>query len=386
MLIAHGPIAIIGSWLPFRKQIEKKRKSAKPLLLLFFFLAGILPDFDFFFLILNSNKSIQHHELITHTPIFWLICSIVLFLSLLLISKNKKLGKIFRKENIILLSTTFLISTLSHVFFDYITGYIMLFYPFSLHAYTLFGNILPSNIFSGYLFNPLFAIELLITTISVSALLVTTKFRQKVLIITLIILLPLTYIFFNFYLYNNNYHPAPMLNTIGMPIADLDRDGLLNQDDSDADNNGIDNFKQADRKEISNVAKAISESKVPIYSTNTKNILSRLNLLYGGVTVRRLIFESFWDQGNPLEPVIIDFANKNGIKTIKDATNQFFIQNITGLKLPVEGSLILVDYGGERYGIGIYINKENVVYEDIDGNPKIDKYENLKGLKIFTEN
>jgi hypothetical protein len=386
MLIAHGPISIFSCWLLFRKQIEKKTKNSRLLLFFFFFLAGILPDFDFFFLIFRWNRSVQHHELFTHTPIFWILLSILFYFLLVLFSKNKILKNTLRKENVQLLTISFFISTLSHIFFDFLTGYILLLYPFSTHAYTILGNILPSNIFSGYLFNPLLAVEILMIGSFTSIAILMSKMKRKLLLVLPLLILPILYLVFNVYLYNNNYHLASKLDNNGMPIVDLDKDGLLNQDDADIDNNGINNFVQADSSKIAKNAKKILDSNLKIYSPNSTAILDKLNVLYGGLTIKRLIFQAYWEEGNLLEPVIWDFGANNKISSFNTATLEFFKKNLTNKKAPKDGNLILIHWDNGKYSLGLYIDKDNVVYEDINGNPKTDKYENILKLKMFTEN
>ena len=135
MLIAHGPLAVLSTNLILKNDLNGKRSDTTALIYLTAFISGILPDFDFFYLIALGKPAFLHHSLITHTPIFW----IALFLLVKYLYPKVLNRKI---PTIDLVLKAFLIGTLSHLLVDTLMGHIPLFYPIYTDGITLLLSLI----------------------------------------------------------------------------------------------------------------------------------------------------------------------------------------------------------------------------------------------------
>lgn len=178
MIIAHASVSIIANRLFNKEGYKNKKLSIVSDILAALF--GILPDFDLFYLIASNDSAFNHHSLMTHTPVFWLVVFLIFRYGLYLIARlfNKDTANAFNKSIIDIFTLSLLIGTLSHLVADLFTGQIMALYPISGYAFSLFGNILPTNIFVGYTLHPIFGLELILIALS-AYLLFTDYFEVK---------------------------------------------------------------------------------------------------------------------------------------------------------------------------------------------------------------
>jgi len=148
MYIAHGPISYLANEAIQSKKIKQLKMSDQILVALCALFFGILPDFDIFLLSMLNVPRFIHHEVITHTLIFyigiWIILEGLIYIKEKLL--NEKTNKALDNNLLHILANTFLISTLFHLFADFLVDSIMLAYPVSKQKFYLLK----------YIFEPIF--------------------------------------------------------------------------------------------------------------------------------------------------------------------------------------------------------------------------------------
>lgn len=97
--------------------------------------ASVLPDFDLLYAIPFHN--LHHRYFISHSIFVYLVLAFLIFVFSRFLDK-KKYGRKFHKY----LSLVFLLGVVSHIFFDFFIGGVVLFAPFS---YKLVGFILEAK-------------------------------------------------------------------------------------------------------------------------------------------------------------------------------------------------------------------------------------------------
>lgn len=360
MLIAHGPIATLLSVCVVKNEFKKFKTVEKVLFMLLTLLLGILPDFDIFYLVSRGKSPFMHHHLITHTPIFWILLGLILYLLITIFNfpKSRKLKKVF--------ILTFLISSLSHLFFDLFTGHIMLFYPFSKNFYTIFGNLIADNLFSGYLGNPIFGLEVLILSIFLYFLGYTFfKFNLQ-----FIAILGGVYLLLNIFTYTQTYQvELYKRDRYGYPVYDIDSDGLANPYDLDIDNNLIDNYNQVSKEELLLQFEKIPQEFLP---SKNRSIYENLRYIYGGNTILRAILHAYAQTNNYLTPVIHNYMKQNEIDRFTDGLYQFLLstndfKQISEKDELIPGALVIRKDGYNA--IGIVLKDRRILIEDTNGKP-----------------
>lgn len=360
MLIAHGPIATLTSAFVVKDEFKKLKIVEKVLFILFTLLLGILPDFDIFYLVARGQSALMHHHLITHTPIFWILLGLILYLLMKIFHfpKSKRLKRMF--------FLTFLISSLSHLFFDLFTGHIMLFYPFSKHFYTIFGNLVADNLFSGYIGNPIFGLEVLILFVFLFFL-GNTFLKLKLLFFPI---LAGVYLLFNIFIYTQTYQvELYKRDGDGFPAYDTDRDGLANPYDLDFDNNFIDNYKQVSKEELLLQFEKIPQNYLP---SMNRNIYEGLKYYYGGNTMLRAVLQAYAQTDNYLTPVVHNYMKQNGVDRFSDGLYQFLhstndFKQIDGSNQLIPGALVMRKDGFNA--LGIVLSDGRILIEDMNGKP-----------------
>lgn len=372
MLIAHGPLSYITNYVVFKKRLKEMPLKGQFIFFAFTFLVGILPDFDFFYLAAKNLPMYLHHNIVSHTPIFWIMIFLLLKLVFHYLPFEKYLKIRIKKEDINLYINAFGIGVLTHLIGDILIGYTMVLYPFSNYGTTILGDLIPNNPFSGYTLNPLFALEMVVCAFSISLFFSTfikIKLRlfSRLLISFSLLLLPI-YLFF----YIKTYIPSDENGDDGFPRYDIDNDGLINWKDLDVDNNGIDNYKQLDKRKVAEeVKKIINERELVGYETN--NIYQKTLYLFGGLSVERAILLACDNTGQPIEPVLISFAKDQNINEKDVLFSKFFTPypQTDGDIFYLNGSL------------GIRISQNEYLWE-IGGNPRvIDLEELIKNVMLL---
>lgn len=391
MLIAHGPLAVISSYFLQSREIDGLKKTDKFLILLIAFFLGILPDFDIFFAMTLHKSVFDHHNFFTHTPFFWITTGILLYIVLRYIFKEK--GKGFA----LLLGKVYIFSTLSHIFADLLTGHIRLLFPFSNQFFTFFGNILPNNVFVGYIGNPVFGLEIVLISIF---LFICFKMYLPKLTKIAVVLIPLTsiYFLFNIFIYTQTYQKDLYIKEMGRPIYDLDSDGLANTKDYDVNNNFTDNFHEINIEELrEKIVDILKEN--PILLSKNVNMFEKVKYTYGGLDIQRVVFQAYQELRSPLAPVIWDYMHKNDIESPKEGLYTYLLSTDTFIdisrnNLPLSfvaidfnfGPLLIIRGDTDNYSLGIILSQNNILYEDSNGNLITSTWNELIKLPTQGEN
>lgn len=122
MFIGHLPAGYI-----LTKKLQKKFKMKYFLFL--GLLGSVLPDIDILYFYFIDNRQTLHHSYWIHTPFYWLVISVITFLLISILRKNK-----YRIAAIIFFGNIFL-----HLALDTIVGKIGWLYPFLAESYYLFN-------------------------------------------------------------------------------------------------------------------------------------------------------------------------------------------------------------------------------------------------------
>jgi len=346
MLIAHGAIGVLASRAVLKKNLINLSIGKSISLDILAFLFGILPDFDFFMLAAQSKPAFLHHSLVTHTPIFWIITSLLLNLVLKLVQKtlNSKTLTILSDETIHILSFTFLISTLSHIVADLFSGHLMLFYPLTTRGFTLFANIIPISQLDGYFSHPFFVIEILIIIAFIKYL--TDSYLKKAFQRSFIPLYITGTIIFALSLYNysNKYVLPVKIDKTNTPIYDEDHDWIIDSKDYDSNNNGLNNLEDVEDKVLSNKIKEIIDSKksLPTYPGS-------------------MVFISYQSINKSIPPVIWDYQFKESNiidKNLVSIDQLYDYCNDNCNPAMKEGSIVfLIDKNEKILNAGIALDK-----------------------------
>ncbi len=298
MLIAHGPLALLATKVSFAKEIKNLKPDRKVIIFLLAFVFGILPDFDFFILIALSKPYFIHHEILTHTPIFWILIYLLLrFLYPLLIGRKDKFIDLILK--------VFLLSTLSHMVTDMLTGYIAFFYPLYNKGLTLFANILPTNPFAGYERHPVFILELFISTIA--AVWIFFQLRnngEKAPYKFITLLFSLVFLFVSFMYFQTYPNQRVQLGEHGMPVFDTDRDMVADALDYDVGNTGSNNILSADTQELLESIEKVKSSRSITVEYGKGGIKADIYRPFGALDSSRYILLSYLQINKPIIPVL----------------------------------------------------------------------------------
>ena len=376
MFLAHGPISFILNEKIQKKEIEKLKPGehiAIALLSLFF---GILPDFDLFLLSMTNYPSFLHHQVFTHSILFWLAVWLLLRL-LIQLFKNITKGSIRKALSdtfLNVLQKAFLIGTMSHLLADILFSYTQIFLPLQFEA-TILGNLFSRNYFGGNFFSVSMMVEVLILIFFVylfyKIFLKESKLFQYLLLgvtgISFILLLLSMYVSLN--TYNKSIHFEN-----GIAVYDMDFDSIIDYQDADTDNDRRDNIRSVDKSRFSTDVRNILEGE---YLTSSGDTLwSKYIHLYGGFNSYRVISQAYFEQNLPIEPVLRDFALKeynireyNIPQKYSNLLYMYFEKNNLLRRLNVHtpiGKIFFVIDGEEVVNMGVVLDKNTVgiVLED----------------------
>lgn len=315
MFLAHAPISFLSNEIIQKKRISKLTQNEKIFVGLFALLAGIAPDLDLFVLQGLNLPTFIHHQIISHTPIFYIatwICLRLLFWFLYRFF-SKKTSKFLNKELLSVVLDTFLIATLFHLFADFLVGRIMILYPFSTQGYTLFENLFEPNLFAGYFFSISFGIEKVIISIFVVYLfnkILKQSILLKVFNISIITICAL-FLSLNIYSRFNTYNKSIPLDSNNTLNYDIDFDFVMDDADMDIDNDGADNIIDIDiQKLVEQTNEVVSDSKWTAYGENS--LIEQYKSTYGGFTSYRLISQAYFNLHSPITPVLWNQAVIDG--------------------------------------------------------------------------
>lgn len=231
MIFGHGPSGFFMTWLLRILPENMKWNNVKTKYILLLGTVGAMaPDLDLFYTYL-VDAGVSHREFITHTPFFWLLASLIVFILL----------TITRKQQYIPYALTFTLGGVLHVVFDTITAQIRLLYPFSRDFMGVadFGilfineNLLYIN----------FVVEATWFALAgYAAIVLFSKSKKQRLQWTAILAVVFMLILFGLHYANQHVHHE---NLAEYP-TDLDSDGLMNYIDTDIDGDGILNIDDLD--------------------------------------------------------------------------------------------------------------------------------------------
>ncbi|MFH2104880.1 MAG: metal-dependent hydrolase [Parcubacteria group bacterium] len=256
MIFAHAPAGFIAAYIT--RKIWRRGLSRRQTSWLYFIgtLGGILPDIDtLYYYLVDSHFS--HRELITHTPILYIVICAILYL----------LGYLLKKKFIRAFSLVIFFATLSHLMLDSFNSGIGWLYPGTDLIFGLLGiSVLAEGWYGQYLLVITFSTELAIFLVAGNIILF-TKYRQRgrrlILLIISVILLGFEVTVLCI------IRPHLFVRNSDIYYGDYDRDGVANKNDYDIDDDGINNFsdQDADGDGRSNQEKAImtAESMIGIY-------------------------------------------------------------------------------------------------------------------------
>jgi hypothetical protein len=384
MFLAHGPVGYLANEAIQKESISKLRSHEQLIVGIFSILFGILPDIDLLILLMTKFPPFRHHEIFTHTPIFYLGIWLILFLTYKVFEKNltKKTSKLLNPNLINILLNTFLISTLFHLAMDLITGDIMLLYPFATHRFTLTKYLLEPSLVRGYFLSTLMSIELLITAVFFKHVFKKYFRKDKWLEIfsNTVLISTILYFIFSFTLSRMTYNSSHLKDYDGFTNYDIDYDGVSDKYDLDIFNDGKDNIQDIEPTLLSEMARNIVESN-KLAVGESKNVWDDIKLIYGAMDSTALITQSFYDAHKPLSPVLKDFNNRNNTYTynsdyvLADALYAYLKtnENIVALNLNAnvrlpEGKIFFVmDTEHEIRNLGITLdNNELAIVLDTD--------------------
>ncbi len=313
MYIAHGPISYLANEAIQNKKIRQLKMSEQILVALLSLFFGILPDFDILVLSMLNVPRFIHHDIITHTPIFYIVIWIFLKISISFTEKlfNRKTGEVLDKRLLNILANTFLISTLFHLIADFLVESIMLLYPISNVRIFLLRNILESNLFVGFLFTTALALEFLLVFIFLLAVYKKYFKRNRCVSILLktLITLSVIYLPLSMYLSLNTYNSTRMYGSDGKVNYDIDYDGISDKLDMDIGNTGKSNIEKADHGNVLDATLNIVNSG-KWTNNHSKDVFAKVKDFYGGFDSYRLIAQSYYDIHLPIDPVLRDYHNK----------------------------------------------------------------------------
>ena len=329
MIIAHASVSILANRLFNKNAYKSKKMSIASDVLAGLF--GILPDFDFFYLVAFGGSTFNHHSLISHTPFFWIVIFLILRFGLYFVSKlfNKETGKALNSKVINIFTSSLLIGTLSHMFADLFTGEIKLLYPFSDHGFSLFGNITPNNLFAGYTMNPIFGLELILIIISLYVLIndyFNVKTYKKVLQILTAVSITLIAISYGYVYYITFHKEVFPFQSNGFPNYDIDNDHLIDTSDLDTNNDGKNNLQDVNYDLlVKDAYEIINSHKLTGYN--------RLALKIGGYDSSRIIFGAYAQQTKSAIPVLDNYMIVNHISlNVKKDYMAVFLDYLTHYK------------------------------------------------------
>ncbi len=368
MYIAHGPISYILNESIQKKKISKLNTEKQLLVMIFSILFGILPDIDILILRIVNIPSFLHHLIFTHSIVLYLFLWIFLNLFFWFLKKflNKRNRKVLTDELLNVIQLSFLIGTMSHFLADILFSYSRIFFPIQ-RQFTILGNIFATNYFASYIFNPTFAIEILLSFLFLLMFYKRYLKEIKLLKILFYFLISLSVILFgvNIFMNLNTYNKANHFVKNSM-VLDKDYDKIHDRYDWDTDSDGVSNILEIDRKQMISFIKSISTGKY-LVSSNA-SFLNKIASPFGGFNSYRILSQAYFEQNLAIEPVLIDyFRMENSLERYSveikyiDTLHQYLNQYGVESSIDTPGGIYFVlDENINILNMGIVIDDENV--------------------------
>lgn len=325
MIIAHGPISYISNEIIQKKDLEKLNSREYLIYTVLAILFGILVDFDIFVLMTTDIPAYQHHTVISHSLIFWIVLWILFYIFLRFVQgfSVSKIQDILNERFTRVLHRTFLIGVVSHLLMDLLVGHTILFYPI-LKQFTILGDIFISNYFTGYAYAPGMGLE--IVFICIFIFFIYKRFFRKNIFFEICMYflstISIFYLGFAIYMNLNTYNFSYQSNEMSI-VYDGDYDTLSDASDPDTDNDGINNIDEADMKEVLESTKKIVERNV-LAGYNRERVLDTIKLKYGAFNSYRVISQAYFNQNMAIEPVLSNEVEKNSYGYVLNYPKLFY--------------------------------------------------------------
>lgn len=368
MYIAHGPISYILNESIQKKKILKLKTEQQLLVMIFSILFGILPDIDILLLRIVNIPSFSHHLIFTHSIALYLSLWFLLNIFFWLLKRilNERSRKVLTDELLNIIQLSFLIGTMSHFFADILFSYSRILFPIE-RQFTILGSIFPPNYFASYIFNPTFAVEILLSFLFVLMLYKKYLKEIKLVRVSLYLLISLSTILFclNIFMNLNTYNKASHFVKNSM-VLDKDYDKIHDRYDWDTDGDGVSNILEIDREEMITFIKSISTGRYLVSSD--VSFLNKIASSFGGFNSYRILSQAYFEQNLALEPVLIDYFRKENsldgysmemsyIDTLYQYLKQYGIES----DMDTPGGIYFVLDGNENIiNMGVVIDSEKV--------------------------
>lgn len=313
MYIAHGPISYLANEAIQSKKTKHLKMGEQILVALCALLFGILPDFDILLLSMLNVPRFIHHEVVTHTPIFyigtWAILKGLIYIKGKFL--NKRTNKTLNNDLSHILANTFLIGTLSHLFADLIVDSIMLVYPVSEHKFFLLKYVFEPNLFAIFPFSVMDSIEIFFIALFIYALYKKFIKKSKIVDISLkvLILIGALYIPFTIWASSNTYNRSYMYGEDNIVIQDIDYDSISDGQDSDVGNTKEDNLEKVNSDKLLKEAEGIMTSE-KWTNQDSCPLMEKIKDSFGGFSSYRIISQAHYNLRLPIEPVLRDYHIK----------------------------------------------------------------------------
>lgn len=375
MLIAHGPISYLLNEKIQGKDIKKTEGNTRILISILSLFFGILPDFDMFILVMQHLPTFLHHSIITHSLTFWVLSWIVLKIFFLFLGKNVNVKKnhLFNKNILSIIEKSFLIGTVSHILVDSVFTHVRLLYPLE-NQFTLLGNLVESNLFTGYLYSTSMALEMVIIVFLLFYIYKNFfKSNTSITYITYVLtVISISYLLFSTYVTFNTYNVSThTLDDRRMNDADFDM--VSDTKDFDTDNNFINNIDDSNPNMLAQDVTKIINSHTLV--STRKNISQELYYRLGAFNSYRLVSQAYFEQNKSLEPVLEEYARtKYGIQGydldlkypellfiyFKEKDTLIGLNTIQSESVPTGKILFVNDTNGNVINLGIILEDDMV--------------------------
>jgi hypothetical protein len=380
MFIAHAPISYLANEAVQGKKVKRLKFGQEVLISAWALFCGLLPDFDFLALLAFRKPSFTHHDLITHTFVFWLGIYILMNIGYKLIYKrlNKKNGDFWNKDFFRIFSLTLLIGTFSHLLADLLVSGIMVLYPFSTNDFSVLQTLFPPSYQTGYYLSFYLAIELVF--VSLFLVVFTRKFLKKQKwddpIAYSLMGLSVIYLLFTIGMYTQTYNKGLHFDANNDVTEDLDFDGIKDPYDYDVNDNDINNIDEAVSSHIASSGEVIiASNKIAVPQKKDLDTLEKILYEYGAMNSYRIISQAYFENRLPIEPVLekevknrmespiycIDFEPVEELYTYLKNNNSLLNLNISSPQLLAQGKIFFIlDEEMNILNLGLTLTENNV--------------------------
>ena len=373
MFLAHGPLSVVLNEVVQKKEISNLTKGEHITVVLLSFFFGILPDFDILALSMTNIPPFLHHQVFTHSLLFWVSIWLILYLCIYILKRisNSEVKRILNSKVISVIQFSFLIGVLSHLFADVLLAYSQILFPLKTEL-TIFGGILTKNYFSGYLYSPSMALEGVILGIFLLFLYRSFLKESKLLkyIVLLVIVLFSLLFCINTYMNLNTYNNTLYRNE-GKIVYDEDFDTLLDYKDPDTNNDGRNNLIDVSRSKLVESVYEILESN-SLTTDKDDSLWEDIKYRYGAINSYRLISQAFLEQNKPIEPVLKIYAQQEYEIEGYEVDEKYYyllfnyfderklFRDLTRRNVPGKLLFVVNEVENELINVGVFLNGEDV--------------------------